>query len=201
VAQQIAARLGYHYLDSGALYRLLAMAALRDGIELDDESGLAELAERMDIRFEGDQIWLDNQLVGDEVRGEKCASDASKVAAIPAVRTALLNKQHAFRRAPGLVADGRDMASVVFPDAVLKIFLTASAEARSERRYKQLKEKGQDANITNLLQDIRARDERDTRRSVAPLQMAVGASLLDTTTLTIEQAVQEVMGRYQEISH
>ena len=136
--------------------------------------------------------------MGDELRGEECASAASKVAALPAVRTALLDKQHAFRRAPGLVTDGRDMASVVFPDADLKVFLTASAEARADRRYKQLKEKGIGANIDTLLQDIQARDERDTRRSVAPLQQATGAGLLDTTALNIEQAVQEVLTRYRK---
>ncbi len=198
VAQRVAAKLGYHYLDSGALYRLLALAAQQHGVVLDDEAGLAALAERMDIRFEGEQIWLDGALAGDELRGEQCATAASKVAALPRVRAALLNKQHAFRRAPGLVADGRDMASVVFPDAALKIFLTASAGARAERRYKQLKEKGMDANIAALLQDIQARDERDTRRSVAPLQQATGASLLDTTALNIGQAVQEVLIRYPQ---
>jgi 3-phosphoshikimate 1-carboxyvinyltransferase len=198
VAQRVAAKLGYHYLDSGALYRLLALAAQQRGVALDDEAGLAALAERMDIRFEGEQIWLDGGLAGDELRGEQCATAASKVAALPKVRAALLNKQHAFRRVPGLVADGRDMASVVFPDAALKIFLTASAEARAERRYNQLKEKGMDANIAALLQDIQARDERDTRRSVAPLQQATGASLLDTTALNIGQAVQEVLIRYPQ---
>ncbi len=198
VAQRVAAKLGYHYLDSGALYRLLALAAQQRGVALDDEAGLEALAERMDIRFEGEKIWLDGVLAGDEVRGEQCATAASKVAVLPAVRAALSSKQHAFRRAPGLVADGRDMASVVFPDAALKIFLTASAEARAERRYKQLKEKGMDANIAALLQDIQARDERDTRRSAAPLQQATGASLLDTTALNIEQAVQEVLARYPQ---
>jgi 3-phosphoshikimate 1-carboxyvinyltransferase len=196
VAQLVAQRLGYHFLDSGALYRLLALAAQRDGVALANEDDLASLAERMEIRFEGAQIWLDGVLVGDELRGEQCAGAASKVAALPKVRAALINKQHAFRRAPGLVADGRDMASVVFPDAELKIFLTASAEARADRRYKQLKEKGMDANIAALLLDIRERDERDTRRSVAPLQQAQGANLLDTTALSIEQAVQEVLARY-----
>jgi len=127
VAQRVAAQLGYHYLDSGALYRLLAVAAQRDSVLLTDEASLAALAARMEIRFVGEQIWLDGALVGDELRGEECASAASKVAGLPSVRAALLNKQHAFRRAPGLVADGRDMASVVFPDAALKIFLTASA--------------------------------------------------------------------------
>jgi 3-phosphoshikimate 1-carboxyvinyltransferase len=198
VAQRVAARLGYHFLDSGALYRLLALAAQRDGIALDDETGLAALAERMEILFEGDKVFLDAAPVGDELRGERCAAAASKVAALPKVRAALLNKQRAFRRHPGLVADGRDMASVVFRDAALKIFLTASAEARAERRYKQLKEKGMDANIAALLQDIRARDERDTQRSVAPLQQAPGARLLDTTALNIEQAVQEVLANYPQ---
>ena len=196
VAKLVAARLGYHYLDSGALYRLLALAAQRDGVQLTDEAGLADLAGRIEIRFEGEQIWLDGALAGDELRGEQCAAAASKVAALPGVRAALLAKQHAFRRAPGLVADGRDMASVVFPDAALKVFLTASAETRADRRYKQLKEKGIGANIAALLLDIRVRDERDTQRSASPLQQAPGASLLDTTALNIEQAVNEVLARY-----
>ncbi len=193
VAQLVAAKLGYHYLDSGALYRLLALAAQRDHALLSDEAGLAELAERMEVRFESDRIYLDGAQVGDEMRDEQCAAAASRVAALPGVRAALLRKQHAFRRAPGLVADGRDMGSVVFPDAVVKIFLTASAEARAERRYKQLMEKGIGANIAALLLDIRVRDERDTQRSASPLQQAPGASLLDTTALNIEQAVQEIL--------
>lgn len=197
VAQRVANKLGFHYLDSGALYRLLATAAQRDGIALDDEAALAVLAADMEIRFSGDEIWLDGVLVGDELRGEACAGMASKVAALHEVRVALLAKQRAFRRSPGLVTDGRDMASVVFPDASLKVFLTASAEARAERRYKQLKEKGMDANIASLLQDIMARDERDTQRSAAPLQQAMGASLLDTTALNIEQAVESVLAGYQ----
>ena len=176
--------------------RLLALAAQRDRVLLTDESGLAELAERIDIRFESEQIWLDGALVGDELRTEQTGAIASKVAALPKVRAALLAKQHAFRRAPGLVADGRDMGSVVFPDAALKIFLTASAEARADRRYKQLMEKGIGANIAALLLDIRVRDERDTQRSASPLQQAPGASLLDTTALNIEQAVQEILARY-----
>lgn len=196
VAQRVAARLGYHFLDSGALYRLLGLAAGKRGIALDAESQLAELAGLIDIRFEGEDIWLDGKLVGDELRTEESGAAASKVAALPKVRAALLAKQRAFRRAPGLVADGRDMASVVFQDAAVKIFLTASAEARAERRYKQLKQKGMDANIAALLQDIRARDERDTQRSAAPLQQAPGATLLDTTTLNIEQAVQAVLAHY-----
>ncbi|MBI1888044.1 MAG: bifunctional 3-phosphoshikimate 1-carboxyvinyltransferase/cytidylate kinase [Nitrosomonadales bacterium] len=197
VAQRVAEVLGYHFLDSGALYRLLGLAAVQRGIALDAEARLADLAGQIDIRFEGADIWLDGAWVGDELRGESCAAAASKVAALPKVRAALLARQRAFRRAPGLVADGRDMGSVVFPDAVLKIFLTASAEARAERRYKQLMEKGIGANITALLLDIRVRDERDTQRSASPLQQAHGASLLDTTALNIEQAVQEILTRYQ----
>ena len=199
VAQRVADALGWHYLDSGALYRLLGLAAQRHGVALDDEAGLAALAGGVDIRFEQGDTWLDGVKVGDELRTEEAGSAASKIAALPKVRAALLDKQRAFRRAPGLVADGRDMASVVFPDAVLKIFLTASAEARAERRFKQLKEKGMDASIAALLQDIQARDERDMQRSVAPLQQAQGASLLDTTPLNIEQAVDAVLTRYRAI--
>ncbi len=199
VAQLVAEQLGFHYLDSGSLYRLLALAAQHHGVALDAEEQLAELAARLDIRFEGANVWLDGARVGDELRSEQCAAMASTVAALPGVRAALMEKQRAFRRAPGLVADGRDMASVIFPDAVLKVFLTASAEVRAERRYKQLIEKGMSANIANLLQEIRARDERDSNRSVAPLQQAPGAGLLDTTHLTIEQAVQEVLIRYRAL--
>ncbi len=199
VAQLVAAQLGFHYLDSGSLYRLLALAAQQHGVALDAEDQLAELAARLDIRFKGADIWLDGARVGDELRSEQCAAMASTVAALPGVRAALLEKQRAFRRAPGLVADGRDMASVIFPDAVLKVFLTASAEVRAERRYKQLIEKGMSANIVALLQEIRTRDERDSNRSVAPLQQAPGAGLLDTTCLTIEQAVQEVLIRYRAL--
>jgi 3-phosphoshikimate 1-carboxyvinyltransferase len=200
VAQRVADALGMHYLDSGALYRLLGLAAQRHGVALDDEAELAALAGRVDIRFEKGETWLDGEMVGDELRTEEAGSAASKVASLPQVRAALLDKQRAFRQSPGLVADGRDMASVVFPDAVLKVFLTASAEARAERRYKQLKEKGMGANIAALLQDIQARDERDMQRSVAPLQQAQGASLLDTTPLNIAQAVDEVLTRYRAIS-
>lgn len=199
VAQLVANELGFHYLDSGALYRLLGLAAQQGGVALEDEAGLAQLAMHMDVRFEGADIWLDGVRMGDELRSEPCAAAASKVAIFPAVRAALLEKQRDFRRAPGLVTDGRDMGSVVFPDAALKVFLTASAEVRAERRYKQLMEKGMSAKIPALLQDIRARDERDSQRSVAPLQQAPGASLLDTTSLTIEQAVQEVLTRYRAL--
>ena len=199
VAQIVARELGYHFLDSGAMYRLLGLAAQRRGVALDEEAHLAELAGQVDIRFEGNDIWLDGAKVSNELRTEEAGSAASKIAALPKVRAALLDRQRAFRRAPGLVADGRDMASVVFPDAALKVFMTASASARAERRYKQLMEKGIGANIAALLQDIQVRDERDTQRSAAPLQQAPGASLLDTTALNIEQAVQEVLTRYRKL--
>ena len=197
VAQRVATALGMHYLDSGALYRLLGLAAQKHGIALTEEARLAALAGQIDIRFEGEDIWLDGVPVGDELRTEEAGAAASKIAALPGVRAALLDKQQAFRRAPGLVADGRDMASVVFPDAELKIFLTASAEVRADRRYKQLKQKGMGASIAALLQDIEARDSRDTQRSVAPLQQAAGAIRLDTTALNIGQAVDFVLGQYQ----
>lgn len=199
VAQRVAKALGFHYLDSGALYRLLGFAALQHGIGLDDEVALAALARRMDIGFEDDNIRLNGIRVGDELRGEQCAAAASRVAILPEVRASLLARQRAFRSEPGLVADGRDMASVVFPDAALKVFLTASVSVRAERRYKQLMEKGISANIATLLQDVHARDERDSQRSVAPLRLAPGAELLDTTELTIEQAVQEVLKRYHAL--
>ena len=197
LAQMVAAQLGFHFLDSGSLYRLLALAAKKHGIALDAEDQLAQLAAHMDIRFEWSDIWLDGERVGDELRSEQCAAMASQVAVLPKVREALLGKQRAFRRAPGLVADGRDMASIVFTDAVLKVFLTASAEVRAARRYKQLIEKGMSASIATLLQEVRVRDERDSHRSVAPLQQAPGAGLLDTTDLSIEQTVQEVLNRYR----
>jgi len=196
VAQYVATKLGYHYLDSGALYRLVALAVKRDHIDCNNEAAVSVLAEEIQIEFKTNQIWLDGKLIGDELRSEGCAAIASKVASFPEVRAALLNKQRSFRQSPGLVADGRDMASVVFPDAELKIFLTASAEIRAERRYKQLKEKGMDVKIAALLQDIRVRDERDSQRSVAPLQQASDAILLDTTNLDIKQAVQAVLVNY-----
>jgi len=199
VAQRVAQALGFHFLDSGALYRLLALAALKRGLELNNESVLAELVCHLDIRFEGTDIWLDGDKVGDELRTEQCGAAASKVAALPAIRLALLNKQHDFRIAPGLVADGRDMGSVVFPDAILKVFLTASAEARADRRYKQLMGKGISVNMVDLLDEIRQRDERDSERSVAPLRQAEGAGLLETTNLDIDQAVAEVLNRYKAV--
>lgn len=196
VASRVAQKLGFHYLDSGALYRLVALAADRTGVPLDDEARLTKLASALDVRFEGSEIWLGKDCVTEDVRTEACGNGASRVAALPAVRAALLARQRAFRQPPGLVADGRDMGSVVFPDAATKIFLTATAEVRADRRYKQLKEKDLYASIENILQDIRQRDERDSARSVAPLQKCADASLLDTTSLTINEAVDEVLKRF-----
>ena len=199
VAQLVAQALGFHYLDSGALYRLLALAATRRGVSFDDEEGLARLAEGLAIRFEGGEVWLDGEQVGDAIRTEECGNGASRIAAYPRVRAALLDLQRAFHQAPGLVADGRDMGSVVFPGAMLKIFLTASAEVRADRRYKQLMEKGMHANIKQILHDIRQRDERDSARSVAPLQKCADASLLDTSSMTIVEAVDEVLAWFKQV--
>ena len=197
VAQQVAQVLGFHFLDSGALYRLVALAAQRRGVPWEDEAKLAEIAAGLDVVFEDGNIYLENEIVSDEIRREDIGSGASKVASLPPVRAALLARQRAFRQAPGLVADGRDMGSVIFPDAEVKVFLTANAEVRAERRYKQLIEKGMPANIDTLLQDIRGRDARDSQRSAAPLQQAVDARFLDTSELSIEQAVAEVLQQYQ----
>ena len=168
VAQRVAGKLGFHYLDSGALYRLVALAAIRSGVDLGDETALSEVTAHLDVVFEDSEIRLGNEDVSDAIRAEACSNAASRIAAYPQVRQALLARQRAFRRCPGLVADGRDMGSVVFPDAVAKIFLTASAETRAERRHKQLMEKGVDANIATLLEDIRERDRRDSNRDRGP---------------------------------
>ena len=193
VAARVAAALGWHYLDSGALYRLTALAAQRAGVAWSDEAGVAAIAAALEVAFAEDSIRLSGEEVGDAIRHEAISIGASQVAALPAVREALLFRQRVFRRAPGLVADGRDMASIVFPDAGCKVFLTASVEVRAERRYKQLIEKGIAANIEPILLDLRARDERDSQRSVAPLQQNEDAELLDTTDLTIAQAVAQVL--------
>lgn len=193
VAELAARALGFHYLDSGAIYRVTAHAAQGAGIALDDEAGLASLARGLQLRFDGGEVFLDGRAVGDAIRGEVAGSAASRIAALPALRQALLDRQRAFRLAPGLVADGRDMGAVVFPDARLKVFLTASAEERAQRRYKQLIEKGFDANLAALLQDLKERDARDAARSAAPLRQTADAVLLDTTSLNIQQAVQQVL--------
>lgn len=193
VAARVAAALGFGYLDSGALYRLTALAAKQAGVGWAEEVGVAAIAAGLDVEFSVGDIRLNGQLVGDAIRTEEISAGASKVAALPAVREALLFRQRVFNKAPGLVGDGRDMASVVFPQARLKVFLTASAEARAARRYKQLIEKGLSANLPDLLLELLQRDERDSQRSVAPLQQDVDAKLLDTTELTIEQAVSQVL--------
>ena len=196
VAQRVAERLGFHYLDSGALYRLVGLAAQRAGVSTADEPRVAKLAAALDARFEDGDVYLNQEVVTDSLRSEEAGAAASEVAALAAVRKALLVRQRAYRSPPGLVADGRDMGSVVFPDAVLKIYLTADAGERAKRRYKQLIGKGMDANMAALLQDIRARDDRDSGRAIAPLQKSSDALLLDTTNLSIDDAVAEVVARY-----
>jgi cytidylate kinase len=195
ISARLAERLRFHLLDSGALYRLVALAALKGGIDLDEPEALAEAAHRLDTRFsyEGSQtrIFLAGEDVTDEIRREAVSQAASRVAAVPAVREALAKRQKAFRRSPGLVADGRDMGTVIFPDAPVKLFLTASTRARAERRYKQLKEKGESVNLPRLLQDLEARDQRDSNRTVAPLVPAPGATIIDSTEMDIDEVVEE----------
>lgn len=200
VASRVAEHLGFALLDSGALYRLTALSALDKGIDLLDEAALSAVAVGLDVHFEGEHILLSGRDVTREIRAEAVGVAASKIATLPQVRQALVDLQHGFRRPPGLVADGRDMGTVIFPDAPLKVFLTASAEARAERRYKQLIDKGFPANITDLLQDLRERDARDTQRAVAPLKPAEGAHLLDTSHMGIEPAVKQVLDWYQSLS-
>ncbi|HRD33411.1 MAG TPA: bifunctional 3-phosphoshikimate 1-carboxyvinyltransferase/cytidylate kinase [Rhodocyclaceae bacterium] len=193
VAARVAAALGFAFLDSGAMYRLVALAAAREGVGLDDEAGLAALAATLPARFGEGRIWLGADDVSDAIRTEACSASASRVAAVAAVRAALLDRQRDFRRAPGLVADGRDMGSIVFPDAGNKFFLTASVPVRAERRYKQLMDKGMHANMESLLKDLEERDRRDASRSVAPLKKLPDAILLDTTTMSIDEAVAFVL--------
>ena len=199
VAGRLANALKWRLLDSGALYRLLAFAAANHGVALDNEPLLSKLAAHLDVQFVGAtngkaaSIILEGDVVTHAIRSEQVAADASTVAALPAVRAALLERQRAFREFPGLVADGRDMGTVVFPDAPLKIFLTASAEERARRRYLQLKAKGDDVSLPRLLEEIRARDERDTQRAIAPLKPAADAIQLDSTELSIEQVLERIM--------
>ena len=199
VAALLAGKLGWNFLDSGALYRLLAFAARNHGVDLTNEEALKVLAEHLDVQFgaardgHGMIIILEGEEVTEAIRNESVGAGASQVAALPVVRTALLQRQKAFREAPGLVADGRDMGPVGFPDAPLKIFLTASAEERARRRYLQLKARGDDVNLASLLEEIRERDERDTQRAVAPLKPADDAIQLDSTTLSIEEVLQRIL--------
>jgi cytidylate kinase len=192
VAQRVAAAIGFHYLDSGALYRLVALRALRAGTAPDDAETLAAIASALHPHFT-DRIRLDGEDVTDAIRSEDVGVMASKIAVHTALRAALLDLQHRFRRTPGLVADGRDMGTVVFPDATTKVFLTASVEARADRRHKQLSEKGIPANITALLQDLRERDARDSSRAASPLKPAEDARLLDSSNLTIDEVVNQVI--------
>jgi cytidylate kinase len=198
VASGVARALDFHYLDSGSLYRLVALVALRAGTPLADAAALARLASGLDVSFQDGSIVLAGQDVTDAIRQEDVSAAASQVAVHPGVRTALFERQRAFRRPPGLVADGRDMGTVVFPDALVKVFVTASPEERARRRYKQLIAKGISVTMESLLRDIRERDARDAGRAAAPLKPATDAAILDTTDLTIEAAIGRVLGLYRD---
>jgi cytidylate kinase len=201
VAHQVAEKLGFHYLDSGALYRLTALMAIRRETDLHDEHALAKIAEHLPCSFVGGEILLANEHVTNLIRAENVGNLASQIAALPSVRQALYALQLGFRKAPGLVADGRDMGTVIFPHAPLKVFLTASVQARAERRYKQLIEKGISANMEDLLADLQARDARDTQRAIAPLVPAEDAHVLDTSGLTANEAVFQVLFWYAQLKH
>lgn len=198
VAERVAAALGFRYLDSGALYRLATLQALRRQAPLDDYPALAAAAREMEISFRDGKLWLGGEDVTEAVRTEAVSAATSKVAASPAVRAVLLERQRGFRGAPGLVADGRDMGSVVFPDATLKVFLTADVAVRAQRRHKQLMEKGMCAKMPDVVEELQQRDERDSNRPVAPLRHYPDALFLDTTHLTIDQAVERVLAWYRE---
>lgn len=197
ICAMLAKELGWHLLDSGALYRITGLAASRRGLELNDESAVAAVAANLDVEFipgeQGVSVVLEGDDVSRTIRTEEVGSLASQVAALPAVREALLQRQRDFRIAPGLIADGRDMGTVVFTDAQIKVFLTASAEERGRRRYEQLRSKGFDASLRALVEDIRARDERDTNRAVAPLRPAADALVIDSTALTISEVRDQIM--------
>ena len=196
VAKRVAEALGFHYLESGALYRIVALASARLGVK--DEAGLAEVAAGLDVRFHEDKIILSGQDVSDALRTEECGVLASEIAPFPRLRAALLTRQRAFRRPPGLVADGRDMGTVVFPDAALKVFLTASLAVRAQRRYKQLIDKGIHATLAALSRDLEERDARDAARAVAPLAAAPDAVRLDSSDRSVDEVVGLVLNWYQE---
>jgi 3-phosphoshikimate 1-carboxyvinyltransferase len=198
LAAMTAARLGFHYLDSGALYRLTALAAARAGISLDDESAVADIAAALPVRFEGDRAYLAGHDVTEDIRTEASGMAASRVSVHPRVRAGLIRLQHSFRRLPGLVADGRDMGTVIFPDARLKVFLTASVAQRAERRHKQLISKGNSATLAVIESDLKARDARDSSRSTAPLKPAQDALLLDNSELSIESSIDCVLRWWQD---
>jgi CMP/dCMP kinase len=199
LALRLARFLGWHTLDSGAIYRVLALAAQKHEVALDDEIGLCQLSESLQVNFQpmpdlsSTQVWLENQDVSRKLRTETCGAAASQLAALPTVRQALLARQRAFQQPPGLVADGRDMGTVVFPDAPLKIFLTASVAARAERRYKQLKQQEIDVSMDSLVSEIALRDQRDMTRAVAPLIPAIDANIVDTTALNIDEVLAQVL--------
>jgi cytidylate kinase len=197
VASLVAEKLGFHYLDSGALYRLVAFASEKQGIDVKNGAELGLLVSKLLISFKNSQILLNGADVTEAIRTERIGLRASTLAVHPQVRSALVGLQRSFRQAPGLVADGRDMASVIFPDAFLKVFLTATAAARAERRYKQLIAKGISAKLEDLLQDLQERDTRDSSRGAAPLLVADGAKVLETSDLSIDQAVKTVLDWYQ----
>jgi len=192
LASCLAESLGFHYLESGALYRLVALASRRNGIGEDDEDSLARLAAGLEARFSAGHIFLSGEDVTKALRGESIGNLASSVAQLPRVRAALLDRQRGYRQAPGLVADGRDMGTVVFPDAMLKVFLTASVQVRADRRYKQLKDKGINANLASLSRDLAERDERDAKRAAAPLVPAPDAVHLDSSDLPVEEVARQV---------
>jgi cytidylate kinase len=200
VAQLVADKLGFAYLDSGALYRVVAFAAQQNNIAWDDANAVAECAKTLNIKFKNDQILLNDHDISNEIRTELMGKGASQVAVHAPVRAALVDLQHSFHQAPGLVADGRDMGTVIFPSAPLKIFLTASTEIRAERRYKQLLGKNQPANYENILQDLQERDARDKGRASAPLVMAENAILLETDNLGITDAVNTVLNAYKNVT-
>jgi cytidylate kinase len=197
IAQRVAAALGWHYLDSGALYRIVGLLALREAVSLDDGLALSQLAGQIEPVFQGERILLGGEDIALAIRAEQVGTAASRVAVHPPLRAVLVELQRRFRRSPGLVADGRDMGTVIFPDAHLKVFLTASAASRAQRRYKQLIEKGFSAKLSDLLRDLEERDARDSARAVAPLKPAEGALVLDSTHLSIEQTVEAVLEAYR----
>jgi 3-phosphoshikimate 1-carboxyvinyltransferase len=199
LAAVLAKQLGYHFLDSGSLYRVTALAALQQGLALDAESeqSIVDLLKSLDIRFMDGRVLVNDVDVSDAIRTEEAGMNASKVSVLPKVRHALIDLQHRFRRLPGLVADGRDMGTIIFPDASLKVFLTASAERRAERRYKQLISKGNSATLADLRADLEARDSRDSSRAVAPLKPARDAKLLDNSDLTVEKSLELVLSWWQ----
>ena len=198
IAAAVAQRLGFHYLDSGALYRIVGLVGGERGANLDNNAEVSDISLNLKIKFNGDQVFVDHREVSDLIRGEAAGAAASRVAALPGVRSALMILQRGFRQPPGLVADGRDMGSVVFPDAQLKIYLTATPEERALRRHKQLIEKGSSASMAALLQDIRDRDFRDSNRAVAPLLKCTDAIEIDTTGSPVAVVVAQVLHLYQK---